>query len=428
MLTRADFAFRCCFHSLVIPRASYLRSADFAVCCHIYASVKQVKAEYDAVAALHASALDEVQLLPGFIRLLDCLVLQNHLDLIISAVEGVQAHLQREGVYANVEIAFGNEGPVFNPPQDEFLKVSSWGSWGDGGLGGGGVRSGWVGGSVRGPGWAEFRWVRLVHLNELWWPQNHPTVVSSYWHRVTSLLAFHLCIIDPQAMGRSVVESLVSVIKEVPNPSKHPALAPLLLLTANKPPRGTSTGATDALGKTAAAAAASAGRRDSGRAAGVAQGAALSLTGDPASVMPSVSEVLASSGATGGWGPGAGFAFVSIPGGAGAAARGSSSGGGLTGQSVRLSTASAASFGSYGRLSSSMPGLVASTVQGGSGSVSRSGGGGGLVIPGHQITMMAVGDATLAQLRRSCDIIIMRSYREAGRLAEMLGELDTLFR
>ena len=37
-------------------------------------------------------------------------------------------------------------------------------------------------------------------------------------------------------MGRSVVESLVAVIKEVPNPTKHPGLAPLLRAQLLAPP------------------------------------------------------------------------------------------------------------------------------------------------------------------------------------------------
>ncbi|KIZ03699.1 hypothetical protein MNEG_4262 [Monoraphidium neglectum] len=70
----------------------------------------KVKADREAAAALHRSALEEAQLLPGFLRLLDCLVLQSHLDLVISAVEGVRSHLMRPDVHARVAITVGREG------------------------------------------------------------------------------------------------------------------------------------------------------------------------------------------------------------------------------------------------------------------------------------------------------------------------------
>lgn len=92
------------------------------------ANPTRVQAERDEIRRLHGSALEELQLLPGFLRLLDCHVLQSHLDLIVAAVQGVHAHLLRPGVLAEVRIVMGREGgAAFEPSLEEFMKVGGQG-------------------------------------------------------------------------------------------------------------------------------------------------------------------------------------------------------------------------------------------------------------------------------------------------------------
>ena len=86
----------------------------------------QVKAERDAVCALHAAARGELELLPALARLLDCLVLQSGLALVQSALAGVRAHLEGPTARTEVDILMGREGPFFAPPQEEFIQVGGW--------------------------------------------------------------------------------------------------------------------------------------------------------------------------------------------------------------------------------------------------------------------------------------------------------------
>jgi hypothetical protein len=46
---------------------------------------------------------------------------------------------------------------------------------------------------------------------------------------------------------------------------------------------------------------------------------------------------------------------------------------------------------------------------------------------GHPITLLVVNDDALGALRRACDVILMRSYREAARAAAGPAELPRLF-
>ncbi len=267
------------------------------------ANPTRVQAERDEIRRLHRSALEELQLLPGLLRLLDCHVLQSHLDLIVAAVLGVHAHLLRPGVLAEVRIVMGKEGgnAAFEPSQEEFM----------------------------------------------------------------------------EAMGRSVVESLVSVIKEVPSPSQHPALAPLLH---------------------AAAAASS----------------------------PATSNLVGSSPAA--TSHQQGFAFVSVESavaaavvtaGATAASRAATAGIIHPAAAPSSSTLAAAASARISAIAAANTSAANILVTGGHRE--------GRAVPGHQITMMAVGDATLGQLRRSCDVVVMSSYRKAARVGEQLGELEALF-
>ncbi|GBF89614.1 hypothetical protein Rsub_02332 [Raphidocelis subcapitata] len=251
---------------------------------------KQVQAERDAVASLHAAAREESAMLPAFLRLLDFTVLQSELDLLTAAVAGVRAHLGRPGVAAEAAVGWGAEGPVFEPPQDEFLKV----------------------------------------------------------------------------MGRGIVESLVAVVKEVPLPSRHPALAPLLAPPpppARPPPRAAA----------AAAASGSAGHQEGG------------------------------------------FAFVSLEAAFAAAAAmqqaSSGGGGGIDDAASRPKHASAAT-GRPAASASSVSAIAAAAAAAAAAPMA-----------GHQITLMAVGDAALGTQRRGCDLIVMRSYKEAARSAEALRDL-----
>jgi hypothetical protein len=75
------------------------------------------------VRALHAAAADELSLLPGLLRLLDCLVLQSGLELVRAAVGGIGEHLARGAARAEVEVSMGRDGPCFSPSQEEFVRV-----------------------------------------------------------------------------------------------------------------------------------------------------------------------------------------------------------------------------------------------------------------------------------------------------------------
>jgi len=296
----------------------------------------QVRVERDAVAALQASVLEELRLFPSFVRLLDCLVLQNHFDLIVAAVEGVQVHQQRPGALAEVRIVMGEEGQAgFEPSQEEFLKVR------------------FVLGSMHGVGSKCSADADETHADS-----NKPYRSSARQPASRTPISTH----EQQAMGRSVVESLVSVIKEVPCPSRHPTLAPLLAQQ-----QSTSEAPTAA-----------------GRAKAAAQ--------------PT------------------GFAFVSVDAAATAAAAAATTG------ATAFAGGSSIVAGTLQPSSSSA--AAATALAAARLSAPRE----GHPVPGHQITMMTVGDSSLAKLRRSCDIIIMRSYREAARVGERLGELGTLFR
>lgn len=64
-------------------------------------------------------------MLPAFVRLLEFIVLQSELDLVLVAVDGARAHLERPGVAAEVAVGWGADGAVFAPAQEEFAKVGA---------------------------------------------------------------------------------------------------------------------------------------------------------------------------------------------------------------------------------------------------------------------------------------------------------------
>jgi hypothetical protein len=170
-----------------------------------------------------------------------------------------------------------------------------------------------------------------------------------------------------QAMGRGIVESLVAAIKEVPLPSRHAALAPLLAPPPSPAPFRNQRAAAPA----AAASGASLLRHS-------------------------------------------GFAFVSLEAtvAAAAALQHASPGGGKLGeQSEHASPAGGrTAAASASSASSSLAAAAAAAAS--------------APLAGHQIMLMVVGSTALGTLRRACDLVVVRSYKEAARCAEALRELE----
>eukprot|EP00878_Enallax_costatus_P036082 GHUV01040375.1.p1 GENE.GHUV01040375.1~~GHUV01040375.1.p1 ORF type:complete len:651 (+),score=194.50 GHUV01040375.1:228-2180(+) len=85
----------------------------------------KIRAERDAVAAKHASALYDLQRLPAFLRLLGLHVLQSYLDLLVGAVSGLKAHLVSPNNALVVNLLLASEGVTLSPSMEELLKALS---------------------------------------------------------------------------------------------------------------------------------------------------------------------------------------------------------------------------------------------------------------------------------------------------------------
>eukprot|EP00877_Chromochloris_zofingiensis_P008305 jgi/Chrzof1/3728/Cz13g06230.t1 len=223
----------------------------------------KIQAERTAKRACHHQVYQDLQVLPNFVRLLDCLVMQTHLDLVTAAAQALKDHLENPGRHVLVEICLGREGVTFRPSQEDLLR----------------------------------------------------------------------------AISKTLMESLVGVLKEAPRPLEDPTLSPLLH-------QEELTGCT--------------------------------ITVNPALVR---STSLSGSGAN---------------------------------SSLNTSRAVAAIAAKY-KGSISIPYRISQTDQ----SQTQNHG---------QLTLMVVGDMKLAGIRRACDQLVMRSYREAQKVAETLQELHVLFK
>lgn len=91
-------------------------------------SLLQIQAERTAKRACHHQVYQDLQVLPNFVRLLDCLVMQTHLDLVTAAAQALKDHLENPGRHVLVEICLGREGVTFRPSQEDLLRVRVQGS------------------------------------------------------------------------------------------------------------------------------------------------------------------------------------------------------------------------------------------------------------------------------------------------------------